>query len=215
MANVDKRTMSDGHGNRHCCCCEDYSNSVDIEQTTFDGRMAERHTSFNDDGDKVVEIFAEEKRPLHLEKRIVQKHKNVLAEERVEHVRDGEIVEVEVRSLEPETRLQMREHLGIAEHYATDNKQYVTKQELCPELGPAISEAVVTGIQTMMENIDFSEEDDHAMHMHQPIMSAAAQVQQRVKEGETKSGGTDSVVNMVLAVLIMLQLAFGFWVFFM
>jgi hypothetical protein len=37
-----------------------------------DGRRAERHITLDANGNEVIEIFAEEKRPLKLEKRIVR-----------------------------------------------------------------------------------------------------------------------------------------------
>ena len=69
---------------------------VKIERTTLDGRVAERHVSYDENGNKVVEIFEEDKRPLHLSKRITQEHKEIVAKETTEYVKNGEVVEVEV-----------------------------------------------------------------------------------------------------------------------
>lgn len=180
---------------------------VEIERTILDGRVAERHTSFNEDGDKIVEIFAEDKRPLHLEKRIVQKHKNIVAEERTEYVKNGEIVEVEVKALDSGAPLQVQEHLGIADHASVMDGQYATKHD--------VKDAVIAGIHELVDSMDFEPAPVQAMAvpMHQPapIMSAAEQIGQRV---ETKKS-SDNAVNMLMIGLILAQLAFGFYVFFM
>ena len=65
-----------------------------IERFTLeDGRIAERHTTTNEAGETVVEVFVEEKKPLKLEKRVTEKRKDILAEKIVETIKDGEVVE--------------------------------------------------------------------------------------------------------------------------
>lgn len=184
---------------------------VEIQKTNLDGRAAERHTCFNDDGDKIVEIFAEEERPLKLEKRIIQKHKNVIAEERTEYIKDGEIIEVEVKSINPPVQMQLREHIGVADHSKLFSGEYVTKQEL----GPVVSEAVVTGIAQLLDNIEINQqsvkEEVTAPMAETPIFTAQQQIAERVGI----KADNDLTLNMIFALLIIAQLGFGFWVFFM
>jgi hypothetical protein len=182
---------------------------VEIEKTMLDGRYAERHTSYVANSEScpsgtIVEIFAEEKRPLHLEKRIIQTHKNIVSEERIEYIKDGEIVEVEVKSLDPTANatMQIKEHIGIADHAKFIDGEYVTKKEL----GPVISDAVVAGIASLLENVEV---------VQQKIEPSQFTAQKQIAERMEQKKGNDTVVNMVLLCLIICQLAFGFWVFFM
>lgn len=185
---------------------------VHVEKTMLDGRLAERHTSFNKDGDKIVEIFAEEKRPLHLEKRVIQKHKQIVAEERTEYVRDGEVVEVEVKAVDAPVQMQMREHLGVVDHAKFVDGDYVKKSEL----GPVVTDAVVTGVATLMENFEFAPQSVQAPAMVAPIAAPPVyQAQQQIAERVSMTADNDKLVNWVLIGLIVAQLGFGFWVFFM
>ena len=174
---------------------------VEIERTILDGRVAERHVKFNEDGDKIVEVFAEDKRPLKLEKRIVQKHKNIVSEERTEYIKDGEIVEVEVKAVDANVKMELREHIGTADHAVTVDGQYATKQD--------VAAAVVAGITEFVDSMEV--ETVRAQSM--PVMSAAEQIEQRIEKKETKS--SDSSLNMIMGLLIFAQLAFGFYLFFM
>jgi len=183
---------------------------VEVEKTMLDGRYAERHTSYIANSEScpsgtIVEIFAEEKRPLHLEKRIIQTHKNIVSEERIEYIKDGEIVEVEVKSLDPtaNTTMQIKEHIGIADHAKIVDGEYVTKKEL----GPVISDAVVAGIASLLESVEVT----HQKIDPQTQFTAQKQIAERVEQNK----GNDKIINAVLLCLIICQLGFGFWVFFM
>jgi len=180
--------------------------NVEIERTILDGRAAERHTYFNGEDEKVTEIFAEEKRPLNLEKRVIQKYKKVVAEERTEMVKDGEIVEVEVKSIDPGVQMQIRERIGVADHAYTVDGQYATKQD--------VAEAVIEGVKVLVDSME-NYEPVEAQHYHGPVMSAAEQIEQRVGSKEAKNANNDMAINVVMGVLILAQLAFGFYVFFM
>ncbi len=177
---------------------------VEIERTILDGRVAERHTSFNENGDKIVEIFAEDKRPLHLEKRIVQKHKNIVSEERTEYVKNGEIVEVEVKAVDSGAKMQLREHIGVADHASVADGHYVTKHD--------VAEAVVAGITTLMDSMEVEALKDRAGHSVQsPTMSALQMTEQHIEEKKE----TNATTIMIMSMLVMAQLAFAFYVFFM
>jgi hypothetical protein len=64
--------------------------NVKIEQVTLqDGRRAERHSYFNDQGNEIVEIYVEEKSPLVLEKRIIKEPKR----ETIQTIQDGQVVQ--------------------------------------------------------------------------------------------------------------------------
>lgn len=100
-----------------------------IEQFTLeDGRRAERRTSVNEAGETVVEVYAEEAKPLRLEKRITEKRKDVLAEQIVETLKDGTVTDRVVNSIEAPT-LEPRGQIDLT------------------PLAPMIAQAVIAGIQ--------------------------------------------------------------------
>lgn len=178
----------------------------------LDGRYAERHTSSHPNG-TLVEIFAEEKRPLLLEKRIIQTHKNVMSEERIEYIKNGEIVEVEVKSINsanPAT-MQLTEHIGMVDHAKVIDGEYVTKKEL----GPVISDAVITGIASLLEGVEIVQNKSIGLTQQKSTTPIQLSAQQQIAERVDKKSDNDGTVNMVLFGLIVCQLAFGYWVFFM
>ena len=79
-----------------------------------DGRVAERHISTNESGEQVIELYVEPKKSLVLDRRVINKHKPVLSEQIIETIQDGQIVDRKVMSIEPNTKLQVVEHLGVA-----------------------------------------------------------------------------------------------------
>jgi len=194
----------------HHCCDEE----VKVESLTLgDGRQAERHVSHNDDGHEVIEVFAEEARPLKLEKRIVRKHKKIVAEERHETVRDGEVVEVEVLSLEPKQPMQVVEHLGVADHAKVVDGDYVRKEEV----SKLVSDAVVAGVSVLMDGYEPVHEEHHHHHHDapeaaEPVFAAAqaaplkaqSEVQQHV--AEKKKG--DGTVNAIMGGIVLVQIIF-------
>ena len=122
-----------------------------IEKLTLeDGRHAERHTSLDTSGNEVVEIFAEEKRPLKLEKRIVREFKNVLAKETHQTIKEGEIAQEEVHANEmAEMPLKIVQKLGTPDHDRVVDGDYVKREEI----GNIVAESVVAGISALMENM--------------------------------------------------------------
>ena len=175
---------------------------IEIERTTLEGRMAERHTSYNENGDKVIEFFTEEKRPLHLEKRIVQKHKTIVAEEVEETVKDGMVIERQIRSVDPAPQMQMREHIGVANHASVIDGDYATKED--------VKEAIVAGISSLIENLEMN--SMQAMSNKNVKSLAEEQISNRV---EGKKDTKDSGINMLLVVMIIAQVAIVYWAFFM
>jgi hypothetical protein len=94
-----------------------------------DGRNAERHT-IDEGNQRTIELYAEDQRPLKLEKRVVEKVKPVVYERTIQSIQDGNVVEEKVEALEPKVDLQLREHLGVAQNSALGVSPYVTKNEL-------------------------------------------------------------------------------------
>ena len=186
----------------------------DIEKSMIDGRLAERHSSVKENGDEIVEYFREPAKELKLEKRIIKKHEDIVSEIRTEHVKDGEIVEVEVQSIHPEERLRVVDHIGIADYDAVHDNRYVSKNDFKHDFGPVISDAivngVVTGMHALMENMEYEDEVEHAPVMSAPVMSAAAQIEERVEN----SGDSDSTLKIGLGAIIFIQCLVTLWVFF-
>ena len=193
---------------RPCHCDEDPK----VQMLTLeDGRRAERHVSRDEDGNEVVEIFAEEQRPLKLEKRIVKEHKKIVAKETHETVRDGEVTEVEVRSLEPNVPMQVRERIGVANHAKVVDGDYVRKEEV----SQLIADGVCAGVEAMMANVEPDEEYyDEPVEPEpvepQPVFKAQSIVEQNVA-GKKKNN--DALINMVMGVVIVAQLAFFGYMF--
>lgn len=75
---------------------ETHQDDVKLEKMLLDdGREAEKRVSVDQDGKEVTEIFAEEKRPFKLEKRIVRETKNIVVKEVHQTLKDG-VVDHEV-----------------------------------------------------------------------------------------------------------------------
>ena len=109
-----------------------------------DGRMAERRVTVDDNGDKHIELWSEEPRNLKLESRIVEKHATIVSERKIEMVNDeGEIVNVKVESVDPKSRMELVQHIGLA----TDKNvsKYATKEELKEVVIAAVSEIQAQG----------------------------------------------------------------------
>ncbi len=177
--------------------------NVEIEKTIVDGRLAERHVSYNENGDKIVEIFTEEKRPLHLEKRIVQKYKQIVAEEIIENVKDGNVIEREVLSVEPPAQLKVVEHVGMADHAKLINSEYATKKD--------VTDAVVAAVASLLGNVEVKSASVDKVPEKTFVPVAEKKLAERVAE----KPATDSSVNIVLVALIALQAGAVYWVFFM
>ena len=185
------------------------NNSDDHEEirvqrmTLDDGRSAERHISKDENGDEIVEIFAEEMRPLKLEKRIHREFKNVIAKETHETIKDGEVAHVEVRSGDSEVPLKVVERIGVANHAKIVDGDYVRKDEI----GKLVSDAVVQGVTVLMENMDVPTE---AAPQPQPIFRAMSVVENNVAEKKSN----DYTINIVLGVILFAQMCFFGYVYF-
>lgn len=194
----------------HNCCSEDH-NEVRVHKMILDdGRHAERHVSTDEDGNEVVEVFAEEKRPLKLEKRIHREFKNVVSKETHETIKDGEVAHVEVRSGESEVPLKVVDRIGIANHAKIVDGDYIRKEEI----GKIVADSVVAGVTALMENMEpvyhRDEPQPQPQPQPQPIFRAQAVVENNVAE-KTKS---DSTTNAVMAVILVAQICFFAYMFF-
>lgn len=190
-------------------------NSKKVERFTLeDGRIAERHISHDASGGKVIEVFAEEKRNLKLEKRITEKRKEILAEQKVETIVDGQIVDVKINSIDGHTKMQLREHIGIADNAELHSLGYVSKKEI----GPVVVDAVVAGISALLERqqemnevkevkktplLRFSAPEPQKTQVP-PALKAQNVVEQNV-ENKKKS---DFIIVAVMAAFIIGQVAF-------
>jgi len=190
----------------HCCCRDDHMEARVEHITLHDGRKAERHISCDEMGNEVVEVFAEEKRPLKLEERLVREKEEIVSRETVEHVRDGEVTYREVRSLTPDVPMEVRSRVGLTDHNKIIDSEYVKREDIA-EL---VSESVVAGVAAMMEG-QRNPESVNIEHKSQPIFSAQSQVAQHVEE----KGKNDQFVNIILGGIILVQMGFFGYMFFM
>lgn len=169
----------------------------EIQKLTLDdGRRAERHVSTDAQGNEVVEIFAEEQRPLKLEKRIVRETKQIVCKETHQTVKDGEICYEEVRALEPEVPLQIRGRIGTADHAKIVDGDYVRKDEI----DKLIADGVVQGVTALMERLDVA---------HPPVTLAAPTPQPFVPPKRSWLERYWGIA--IFTVLILGQLAFMAW----
>ena len=190
--------MANNRHDHRCPCCN--SDQKRVETITLsDGRHAERHVTEDENGNEIVEVFAEERRPLKLEERIVREHKRVVAKETHEKIRDGEIAQVEVRAFEADVPLQVRERIGLADHAKIVDGDYVRKDEI----GQLVADGVVAGVEALMESMGpvVHEKQPEAQ---QPFFSAQSIVEKNVAEKKK----SDTVVNVILAAILVGQLAF-------
>jgi len=166
-----------------------------IEKITMeDGRIAERRVSIDKNGDKHIELWAEEPKALKLESRVVEKHATVVSERKIEMVNsDGDIVNVKVESIDPQSNMELVQHLGVA----TDQNasKYVTKDDLVAAL------VAVNEVQGQSMGM---------LSAPAPVMSAQSVVQQNV-EG-AGMGMTDKVL---LALAGIAAVACGYVLFIM
>jgi hypothetical protein len=195
------------------CECDDQTK---VQMLTLeDGRRAERHVSRDEDGNEVVEIFAEEQRPLKLEKRIVKERKQIVAKETHETVRDGEVTQVEVRSLEPNVPMQVRERIGVAEHAKIVDGDYVRKEEV----SQLIADGVCAGVEAMMANMEPEPYEEEVYDESEPVFKATEppvfKAQSIIEGNVADKKKKDALLNMVMGVVIVAQLAFFGYMFLM
>jgi flagellar biosynthesis GTPase FlhF len=179
----------------NCKCC-DHTDHLKVESLTLDdGRKAERHVTVDVNGNELVEIFAEEKRPLKLEKRIIRESKNIISKEIHQTVKDGEIAYEEVHAMESEAPLQVRERIGVVQHAKIVDGDYVRKDEI----QNLIAEGVVAGVSALMENME-----PLSKQSNKSIFKAQEVVEKNVEEKKKN----DVVVNAILGCVIVAQLVF-------
>ena len=119
--------------------------------TLEDGRLAERRTYYDDEGSEIVEVYVEPKRNLKLDKRVINKTKTVLAEQRIQTIRDGEVVDEEIHSIEPEVRLEKRQH--IQKEGFDEQGDYVTKDQLSRAVSEGVVEAMKAALAPIREQM--------------------------------------------------------------
>lgn len=182
------------------CCNNSDEPNIKVESLTLDdGRRAERHVSTNEQNQEVVEIFAEEKRPLKLEKRIVREYKNVVSKEIHQTVKDGEVAYEEVHSTDQEVPLQLRSRVGIVDHNKIVDGDYVRKEEI----GNLIADGVVAGMNAIMEKF----EPTAKIIENQPVFKAQEVVEKSVEQNKKN----DMIINLIMGVIILAQVAiFGY-----
>lgn len=185
---------------------------VRVETLTLDdGRRAERHITLDQNGGEVVEIFAEEKRPLKLEKRIVREFKNIVSKEVHQTVKDGEVAYEEVRSVEPEVQLQVRSRVGLVDHHKLVDGDYVRKDEI----DKLIADGVVAGVTALMEHMEpmqpAAPQQVAVQQAPKPVFKAQEVVEKSVEEKKKN----DMLVNVIMGVIIVAQLGFFAYLFLM
>jgi hypothetical protein len=203
---------------KHNCCSDDHEIRVH-KLTLDDGRHAERHLSVDEDGNEVVEIFAEEKRPLKLEKRIHREFKNVVSKETHETIKDGEVAHVEVRSTESEVPLKVVDRIGIVNHAKIVDGDYVRKEEL----GKIVADSVVAGVSALMESMEpVYHREEPVYHREEPVYHREETTQPQpifkaqsvVENNVAEKNKNQLTTNIIIAVVLLAQLVFFGYMFF-
>ena len=186
-----------------------------IETITLDdGRRAERHVTFDAKGNEVVEIFAEEKRPLKLEKRISREMKQIVAKEIHETIKDGEVAYQEVRSLEADVPLQVRQKIGVVDHAKIVDGDYVRKDEI----QSLIVEGVVAGMNVLTQNaqpVEMMNAQSFQARSAADAESRSFSPRRLVEQNVQDKKKTDWWVQGILGGLIVLEMAFFGYIYFM
>lgn len=172
-----------------------------VQQFTLeDGRRAERHIVVGPDGSETIEIFAEEQRPLRLEKRVLREMKQVVAKETHQIIKDGEVSFEEVVGREPEVPLHIQSRIATVAHDKPDSA-YVRMDQI-QEL---VAESVVAGVSALMKDNRMAPVQPEPFFKAQSTeLKAQAQVEKNVEEKKKKS---DVYVNVFFGVLIIVQIA--------
>lgn len=179
---------------------------ADIEKfVTETGRRAEKHIDIDSNGNKTISIFAEEERPLKLEKRVTQMFKPMLVEEHVETIKDGQVVDKKVSSTEPKTNLELREHIAVANKSIIGSDKYVSKEDVA-EL---VAQGVVAGLEAS-KGMKMSQ----ALQPENPFRVQNI-VEQRLEETTTATKTSEIIIYSVLGIAIVAQIVFGiYWFYF-
>jgi hypothetical protein len=158
-----------------------------------DGRRAEKHIV--DEGDtKVQELHVEDERPLRLAQRVVEKRKPIVYERNIQTIKDGQVVEEKLESLDPSPQMQLREHLGVASQFNLQDQEcdcHVTKEEMI--------DAIVTAIKASKE-----EEKPKKANFYQSVIAERSE--------KEKFGLMDKVLLLVIAAQL---IGLGYIIFWM
>ena len=180
-------------------------NHIEIKHLVLDdGRQAERHFAVDENGDEVVEIFAEEMRPKKLEKRIVRKHKRVVDQEIVETVRDGEVIHREVMASDPVRPLQVVERIGVVDHAKVVDGDYVRKEDI----HSLVADAVVAGVGALLDGYEPVQEVRHHYEEEQQQSEPIFKAQSVVAENVAEKQNNDSMVNAAMGGIVCVQVLF-------
>jgi len=171
-----------------------------------DGRHAEKHVT--DDGEtRVVELHAEPKRDKLLEKRIVEKRRNVICERTIESIdpATGDIVEQLVESIDPpESRMQLVKHIAVE----SDSVSAMSVKEDCSVTREDLVTAIVTAVRAIK---DHDEEEPVVVQQAKTVKAQSApQVsayQELVGERVLQSQQKTPVMNLTLLMVIAAQVA--------
>lgn len=155
-----------------------------VEKVTLeDGRIAERRKFRNEEGDEVVEVYVEPKKPLKLDKRVINKHREILAEQRIQTIRNGQVVDEEVHSIEPEVRLEKRAHIQ-SENEKYEDGEYITKRDLAEAMSEIMREVKKDADCAADDRPLFSQQK--SMYPTEPVVSAQSIVEKNVEDKKKK-----------------------------
>lgn len=133
---------------------------------TDDGRRAEKRYSIDEAGNRVVEIWAEEKSPLKLAEKIIERSEEVVVERIIETVdpTTGEVLDRKVEAVEP--TMELREH-QVSEPKAVS--EYMTKSDFLEAMaqisGNKVVAKQVSAKNIVKQNVESSSENKDAFNI--------------------------------------------------
>ena len=100
-----------------------------------DGREAEQRVveRVGNDGsvtERVTEIHAEPVKTMSLEQRVTERVKPIVFEREIDTIKDGQVTEKKVETIDPEVKMELRQHVGFAPAPVETRVVGVTKEDL-------------------------------------------------------------------------------------
>lgn len=98
--------------------------------------------------------------------------------------------------------LQLRQRIGVADHAKIVDGDYVRKDEI----DKLIADGVVQGVTVLMEHLEPAQQQ-----VTKPVFKAQEVVEKSVEDKKK----TDLIVNIIMGVIIVAQIAFFSYIFLM
>lgn len=142
------------------------NNEVKVEKLTLeDGRHAERRTSVDHQGNEVIEIYAEEVKPLKLEKRIVREMKTVVARELHQTLENGQISTEEVVAVDGLQNPVAVTKDDVAKMIQQAVESVLEKKSHCDNAKPKMISQVLNAQEIVEKNVEEKNKNNNMINI--------------------------------------------------